>query len=452
MKIISKANETIMKILDGLQKPAGDNCRWIHYSAQTQVDEGILLFNLLTRELVLLSFEEYADINNLPYLKAHWFLVPEGLKEKELAELAKWVYANQQKKSREITGYTIFTTTDCNARCFYCFELGRSRIPMSEETALKVVDYIEAHCGGKTVKLSWFGGEPLYNAKVIDTICDGLQQKGIAYTSTMVSNGYLFDSEMIEKAADKWNVKWVQITLDGTEQVYNHIKAYIHDGQSPYQVVLNNIKALLDASVAVNIRLNMDMHNADNLLQLVDELRVRFCGEKGLNVYAHHLFKDGVAAAEQYTHEQWQERDAAMCQLEEKIVASGFHIKRGIAKDIRLNHCMADSGKSVTILPDGNIGLCEQYSETEFIGHIDREGFDQAMVTSWRERISEIPECAECFLYPECIKLKKCSSESACYHQFREGQLRMTHLRMKNEYNSWRNKEDIEENEDAIGC
>ena len=68
-------------------------------------------------------------------------------KDKEYADLVRWVLTSRQKSAKNITGYTIFPTTDCNARCFYCFELDRSRIPMSVETARKVVRYIKDHCG-----------------------------------------------------------------------------------------------------------------------------------------------------------------------------------------------------------------------------------------------------------------------------------------------------------------
>lgn len=452
MQIISNADELILKILDSFRKETTVTNRLSHYCVQTQTDEGILLFHTLTRELVLITAEEQAALYDLEYLKEHWFLVPQTLNEKEFADLAKWFYANQIKKSKDITKYTIFPTMDCNARCFYCFELGRARTPMSEETAHKVVEYIKEHCGGHSVKLSWFGGEPLFNAAVIDTISDGLRENGIEFTTHMVSNGYLFDAENVQKAVNKWNIKWVQITLDGTEEVYNRIKAYIYKDQSPYQVVLNNIERLLDAKIVVYIRLNMDMHNADNLLELVDELTERIADKKYLNVYAHHLFDGDKPMAEQYTDAQWQEREDAMQRLEERIAAGGLNMSHGISKRIRLNHCMADSGNAVTILPDGNIGLCEQYSETELVGHIDREGFDQKTVASWKERMPEIPECAECFYYPECIKLKKCSTESLCYAQFRRGKLRATQRRMVNEYNNWKNHveaEDVDDTESA---
>lgn len=451
MQIITGANETVPTILKKFKKNA-ETGRLLHYCVETPVDDGILLFNLLTRELVLLTEEEYPHMTELDYLKDHWFVVPEDANEKEYADLVKWVLSTRQKKQKEITGYTIFPTTDCNARCFYCFELGRSRIPMSDETALKTADYIKNHCGEKAVRISWFGGEPLFNQTAIDVICDSLRKNSVEYSSTMVSNGYLFDRETVKKAVAQWNLKKVQITLDGTEAVYNKTKAFIYRTGSAYQKVLTNIALLLDAGISVQIRLNMDLYNAEDLLALVEELGKRFGGRKGIHVYAHHLFKGNEPMAAIHTDEEWEKREAAMCRLEERIQQAGLGGMHGISRKLKMNHCMADSGKAVTILPDGNIGLCEHFSEDEFIGHIDQEGFDAEMVKSWAERMPQIPECGSCFYYPECIKLKKCASGSICFPQLRQSQLRKTKRQMENEYLNWKNNRETEETDESEDC
>ena len=451
MQIISPASEAVLKILKQF-KSGGATYRPLHYCVEQPVEGGMLLFNLLTRELVLLTAEEYAHRDGLAELKDRWFLVPEDAKEQEYADLVKWVLSNRQKKTKNITGYTIFPTTDCNARCFYCFELGRSRIPMNEETARKTVQYIKAHCGGEKVSIRWFGGEPLFNQMAIETICTGLREANVVYNSSMVSNGYLFHEETIKKAAEQWNLKWVQITLDGTEAVYNKTKAFIYKDGSAYQKVLTNIGLLLDAGVIVQIRLNMDLYNAENLLELVEELSNRFSGKKGLRVYAHHIFDGDKPMAGMHTDEEWEKRDAALQRLQEAIAACGLSGKGGISKNLKMNFCMADSGRSVTILPDGNIGLCEHFSESEFIGHIEQEGFDLAVVNSWKERIPEISECAACFTYPDCVQLKKCASGSVCFRQLRQEQLRKTKQQMKNEYEKWRSKTQTEEEDEPVDC
>jgi radical SAM protein with 4Fe4S-binding SPASM domain len=449
MKIISEASEGILKILSRFKKKADQN-RLLHYVVTEETDEGTLLFNLLTREVILLSGEEYANLMELDYLKDHWFVVPESSNEKELAEFVRLLLTTRQKKTKNITGYTIFPTTDCNARCFYCFELGRSRIPMTEETAHKVANYIHDHCGGEKVRISWFGGEPLFNKSAIETICADLREMGVEFKSSAVSNGYLFDEETVKKAVNDWNLQKVQITLDGTEAVYNKTKAFIYKGTNPYQTVLTNIGHLLDAEVAVAIRLNMDLYNAEELIRLVDELAERFAGRKDIHVYAHYIFEGNMPMAESHTASEWEEREQAMIRLENRITMHDLAGKGGISKNYRLNYCMADSGKSVTILPNGDIGLCEHFSEDEFIGHIDSNKFDEAMVKSWRQTSPEIPECAACFYYPECIRLEKCANSRVCFAQERNDRLRKTKRAMRNEYDRWWNKsqsEDSDENE-----
>ena len=451
MKIISKASDSILKMLRPFRK-VSSRWRMIHYCVETQVEDGMLLYNFLTRELLLLTKEEYMDRFTLDYLKERWFVVPEEICEKEYADLVLWYVSEKKKRLSTITGYTIFTTTDCNARCFYCFEKGRLRVPMSQEVAEKTVQYIKQHSKGEKVNIHWFGGEPLFNMDAIDTISNGLRQEGIEFKSRMVSNGYLFDDAAVHKAKENWNLRQVQITLDGTEAVYNRSKNYIYREGSPYQVVLQNITRLLDASIGVTIRLNMDLYNAENLLSLVEELAQRFDGRTGLSVYAYHIFDAELPMSDIHTEEEWEKRDQAMQQLEEKIADLGLTSKQGIPKVYRKNHCMADSGSAVTILPTGDIGLCDHFSEDEYIGHINHEGFDEKKVMSWAETVPAHPECLTCFYYPNCWRLKKCANSRTCFRQRRQERYRKTQQRMLNEYHMWQESINLEQEDDAFEC
>lgn len=449
MQVIAQANETILRMLKNFKKTAPQN-RMLHFCVAEPVEEGVLVFNLLTRELVLLTQQEYANRLENDVLKDRWFVVPEGTNEKAYMDFVRAFLKRQQKPDGILTHYTIFTTTDCNARCFYCFELGGSRIPMTPETAEKVVQYIKTHCGGKEVSLAWFGGEPLYNSQVIDIICDGLHREGIPYKSSMVSNGYLFDDAMVKKAVEFWKLQKIQITLDGTEQIYNKIKAFIYRDTNPYRIVLANIRKLLDAAVKVNIRLNMDLSNAEDLVKLVEELAQQFGGRENVCVYAHHLFKSDVAMANTYSEEEWIAREHAMRKLEQAIQQGELVNRRGISGQVKMNQCMADNDKCITILPDGSIGRCEHHTDDEFVGHIDREGFDQDGVNRWKERAPEIPECAACFYYPDCFMLRKCSTQNVCFLQHRQSKQRHVQRQMRNEYEKWKKHETSEESEDEF--
>lgn len=441
MQTILSSSGNNLKIL-GKPKSSETKLRWMTYVLTKPVENGVLLFHVLTREMLLLTPEEYATPDSLPELRDKWFRVPEEMNDQKYADQVRFVCKNVQKKPKYVTDYTIFTTTDCNARCFYCYEMGRSRIPMSEETAHKSADYIARHCGHEKVKLGWFGGEPLLNKKVIDIICGDLTAQGIEYNSYIISNGYLFDAETVQKAVKLWKLKWVQISLDGTEEVYNRSKAFVYkDSQSPYQIVMTNIERLLNAGIQVRVRMNLDNHNSEDLVALAGELHERFGENKNLTAYSHMLFefagnKEQIRAEE----ERWNlfQKQHSLC---ETLISYGLWAKRSLRKNLPVNMCMADSGKALTILPNGELGLCEHYSEDNFVGHIDREGLDTAMVQSFRECWDPIEACTDCFFYPECIRLKKCMERKECFPVVREKNRHNILEAMQNTYNAWLRKE-----------
>ena len=420
METILSPSGNTAKIL-GSARQGAHGLRWMTYVVAQPVEGGVLVFHTLTRALLLLTPEEYAAPDTLPDLRDGWFRVPQEMDDMKYADRVRFIRRTMWKEPEHTTTYTIFTTTDCNARCFYCYEMGRSRIPMSNETAHKAAAYIAAHCGGEKVRLHWFGGEPLFNQRVIDIICTDLRERGIDYDSMMISNGYLFDDETVRQAVALWKLKQVQITLDGTEEIYNRSKAFIYkDGKSPYQVVLANIQRLLDAGVAVLIRLNMDEHNADNLMELADELHERFGVQKGLDVYSHVLYEfsgSNPRAREAESRDKLYQKQMA---LHHKLVSLGYVKKLRLRTSLPLRRCMADDGGALTILPNGALGLCEQYSEDNFIGHIDNERLDETVRQRFREQRPALDACRKCFFYPECIRLMKCGEQQNCHAQTQE--------------------------------
>lgn len=439
MEQILKPNGVYLNVL-GRTKEADSQLRLSNYCVCHRVDEGVLLLHTLTRELLLLTAEEYDRVLELDYLKKNWFVVPQDLNEYQSAKSVIWFNRTMTKKASNFTTYTILPTTDCNARCFYCFEMGRAHISMSDETALKTARYICDHCGGQEVLLRWFGGEPLYNSRVIDLISDELKKSGVAFSAKMVSNGYLFDDALVSKAVQNWNLKQVQITLDGTEEIYNRCKAYIYKQGSAYQVVMANIQRLLDAGVRVLVRMNLDFHNISDLKELTEELGRRFGKRRNLFVYPYLIFDNSISWEERYTAEQWKTLYTEQENLNQQLLDLGLFAFRGqrIKNTLQVNHCIADSDSSVVVLPDGKLCCCENYADEEVIGHLDQPALDQSVIDRWRVLDDEIPPCQTCFYYPECVRLKKCPDHVQC-NEFERDALRHTTVRsMENEYRYWK--------------
>ena len=288
MKTIKDAFKHVTGLLGEQDISIGSEYRPISFCALVSGDGYRAAYNSLTGVLLLLDEAEFTILNSekvvaddsTDWFIKNWFLVPVAHDDMQLRNEIVDFIRTINVSDGKLRTYTIFTTTDCNARCFYCFEKGRKYLHMSDEIAEDAAVYILRTCMDK-INLSWFGGEPLYNDSAIDIITDRVRAAGIEFNSTMVSNAYLFDDEIVKRAVEKWNLKRVQVTLDGTEEVYNKVKAYIYnDGRSPYKVVLDNIDRLLDAGISVNVRLNMDNYNYENLKLLIDELYNSFGYEK----------------------------------------------------------------------------------------------------------------------------------------------------------------------------
>lgn len=433
METIFEPAKPYFKLLGYQKVQAGATYRLIHFVVQAEVDDRLLLLHNMTKEMVLLSQEERRLFEQSPTdlteLISHWFLVPEGHDDCKLSQQLTHVARLLAAPQTGITGYTIMTTSDCNARCFYCYELGQARRPMTEDTALQTADYIISHCGGQAVSIEWFGGEPLYNKPVINLIVNRLKEAGVTFSSSMISNGYLLDADTVKEAYDQWNLKQVQITIDGTEQTYNRVKAYIYRGVNAYERVMENIGHLLAADITVIIRMNIDMHNADDLEQLAEELHERFKDQKHLSAYLHLLFEDKAKRAGACDDDNRKLLVEKMRLIEDKLAGWGLFKYHNFEPLIKTGNCMADNDGSVVIQPDGYITKCEHYTDSHHVGHISQDGQDAGKIAWFKEKGTMVGTfCRECAKYPDCQFLLSCPNYEECYpempqryeHQLRE--------------------------------
>ena len=413
MKTIIEGQTNIIKLL-GLQNMQDTEYRRMKYLLLRKCDDGLLLHNVITGELVLLNEEEESIFNALPSkcnammdeLIKKYFLVPVDYDEKKNVDNLRKLLTRLLSHDG-INEFTILTTTCCNARCFYCYESDLPHINMSEAIANELLEYINKNRGKKNVILQWFGGEPLVCAERIDQICEGLDKREIKYISSMTSNGFLFNEEVIERAVKLWKLQNVQITIDGTEGIYNKTKAYVSKEKSPYNRVIRNIQSLLKRNIRVVIRLNLDLHNAENLFDLVDELSERFENKNNLEVYSHILFEGvGFKPIDRDLRSKEMLYQAQEV-LSNKIEKLGMTDVRRRIPFLKTHSCMADAENSVVVYPDGSLFKCEHIRMGDVFGHIDGSITNADRIEQFMETMDK-KECNACSLYPSCIKLKKC--------------------------------------------
>ena len=443
MKIINPPDKVIMQLTGSKVYDRKLKYRLLKWVGVIQVDEeneshlkifgkperGTILHNYITGET--LYFEPEEDFRDyMERLVKGLFFVPyDHDDEKTVHQLRSALRLMNTKK--DVTSFKILTTTDCNARCFYCYESGIKKHDMSLETADKVVEYIIKKSGKKKVTLAWFGGEPLMGTEVIDRICSSVKEAGMEYISVMTSNGYLFDDEMIIRAKERWHLNNIQITLDGTEEVYNRVKAYkdAKDNESPFRRVMGNIKDLAGAGVRVNIRLNLTKENFGDLKKLLDEISEMadiLPDRKKINVYASPLFED--------MEKDDGEKEKLITNtdiLTKMIRERGLESRSYKAIKLRISGCMADNDAHRGISPIGDIIKCEHHIYDKIIGSIEiRKGLSEAcepqpagdfgyneddeMIREWKKPMESGEICDNCPAFPSCYRLKNCPVSHIC--------------------------------------
>ena len=414
--------------------------RLLRYTMRVEHNGEVLLHNLVTGQLVVLSEEEDAILRGLPApyqplmddLIALHFLVPVDYDEhKQVANLRKLLYSIYSSKKHPITSYIILPTTACNARCYYCYEQNYRHISMTEETAEEVVRFIGENCGDKKkVKIRWFGGEPTVGAERIDGICRRLSEQGISYTSTMTTNGYLFDEEMVAKAKTLWHLERVNISVDGTEENYNRIKAYPGALDNPYRRVLRNVGLLVGQGIRVSLRMNFDVKNASDFEGFVNDVEKLYGHHELINLWAfpvggEHPEADGCVA---HGSDEWlAEKEIELNRIAEN---RGFQKASGELPCLQYLFCAGTLNGGTVITPEGNLACCMERFEDPYTAGTLWDGVDRNRKSEWAS-YGETEECADCPFYPQCVKAMFCPGVGHCNPEKKEREYRNT---IKNKY------------------
>lgn len=354
-----------------------------------------IILNSLHHTCIILNNHDYHDFINVNQNGEYYQrYIDLGLYANETTDEEKLFLYNSRKLIEEKTRpfYRILTTTDCNAKCFYCYEKGISTQTMSKASADNIIAFINKE-QIDPITIEWFGGEPLLNIEIIDYICDQLRNKHIKFNSKMITNGYLLNREIIDKAKNKWALQYIQITLDGTKKVYENVKKFSAPGA--FERVIRNIDLLIEMNISVDIRLNYDKYNIDDIMNLITYLSSKYSGKPNVFVSARRLIYD--------------DKNNDLITTEEtdcKII--NILLQSNLSTDIldrfrpRYFVCPAYNLKHYVIMPNGDLYKCSKdiANPLEKVGDVIN-GIDAEKECLWcSPNIS--PECITCNLLPLC--------------------------------------------------
>lgn len=299
--------------------------------------------------------------------------------------------------------FRIWPTSSCNARCYYCFEKGIPFITMSRDVVDATVQFIEENVnGGETFNVEWFGGEPLLMPSVINYIVEQVDEmcrrKNCKVRYTMISNGSLVDREMVI-SLKKWNVKSIQITLDGYKEDYNRVKNYINPQKYNFEKVIEGIQLLNDNDISVVIRMNYDGINYDSLKKLIFYLHENLGEREGIRYYVYPVWSSLIEGEGAFVSST--EADKRYVDLLKELVKYKMSDIRKIARlGYRRSQCHACHECGFTIFPDGQIGKCDE-AFTQKVGDVWKGVTNKEIYSYWTSY--ELDEyCKECIYLPTC--------------------------------------------------
>lgn len=254
-------------------------------------DNNFLLKSTLTGAVVEMSTKREAFLTR-------WLERPFGVEPPEIAHLLDQdvalivprdydehsVWRTRLVEQRDNTAHIFvlhfLPTLACQLNCSYCFEKGceaRNEAGMSDETITKTREwlgkYLTAHPEIDTFRLVLFGGEPLLRQDVMNKGLSAFHsladQHGLKFWTEMTSNGELLDAGAIALIM-KHECSRVQITLDGPSDIHNQRRCG-EDGRPTFAKIIQNIQLLLSMAnpPKVNIRISLDLSNADRVPELV---------------------------------------------------------------------------------------------------------------------------------------------------------------------------------------
>ena len=339
------------------------------------------------------------------------FCVPDSADEKYMLE--QWF--KELCYDRRCLTITLLTTFQCNFDCVYCFEKENNPplMNMSHYTAQTLCSWVRREVkkhGIKSVKIFFYGGEPLMNKDCIYEISKNMkdfsEELKIEFKFGIVTNGFLIRKEDTE-AFLKLGLDFFRITLDGTAEWHDKTRP-LKGGKPTFNVILEN---MLNHTDGVRIFVSGNITDA-NFLGIVE--LIEYLGRHPLKARIHSMTFGNVMD----NHFRCKSNQTCYEPPEEKFFEN-YRIIRDIMKKnqfmdsksrIGMQRCPFKLEKSfITITPDGAIYKCPvTVGRKEFcVGSVYGENLN-----IFNQKILEKDLWKNCF---PCPYLPLC--QGGCYYE-----------------------------------
>ena len=309
---------------------------------------------------------------------------------------------------------------DCNLRCQYCFagtgDFGTGRRTMlDEETGRKAIEFLLETSGGRhNLDIDFFGGEPLLNWPVVESLTDYCEKRsretGKAIRLTITTNATRLDDAKI--AFINEHFKNCVLSIDGRPEVHNRMRPDA-GGHGTYDRVARHIRSFVDArgDREYYLRATFTRHNLD-----FDQDVLHLAGLGSQLSVEPVVAPDGsgyeIRAEDLPAIEQAYERLAqAMLDAEERGEGFNFFhfmvdLSQGPCFYKRLKGCGVGT-EYCAVTPEGDIYPCHQFVGIESFKmgnvHDDPIRLDSSVQAQFSHLlVPDKPNCVSCWARTFC--------------------------------------------------
>lgn len=332
---------------------------------------------------------------------------------------------NPDPLTAEPGGILIMMTQTCNLACTYCYAgggtYGGSTKLMTEDGALRAIELmLERAPNRKDFTVTFFGGEPLLNFRLLRRICDHCDQiakaRNVKFRFSMTTNGTIVTDEIITFLKSRRFD--LMISFDGEAGKVN--RPFV-DGSSSHEQVTSNLKRLAREGVRFQIRatITREMVQRETIAQLVNfgkEIRREVIMSPASATKNDLLpYSSDLALTEQESDLLMEfYRETTECNVasssDGRIGATTFDpnkrmvqaLMRGEARGMgKCGACLSMAAAST----DGNLYPCHRFvgMKDYVVGDL-KDGVDPAKVESFftRAEAANKPNCEVCFARQIC--------------------------------------------------
>lgn len=220
--------------------------------------DDVLVFNTRTEAFFKINDKLYRALQNLSsygcsepeYLQYKDALYENGVIVESLEDDYSKVddfFVQLERGDEKEFNAMLLTTYACNLGCIYCYQSPlNEKSFMTKETAEAAVKWLVNQVlvdGYKTLRITFYGGEPLMNKDIMFYVAEQLhiqcKENKIELLIGLISNGTLLNDDIIKKML-KYNLVELRVSIDGKGKYHDQRRPF-KNGDPSFEVIMKNL-------------------------------------------------------------------------------------------------------------------------------------------------------------------------------------------------------------------